>query len=372
MINMNCDDIIQMHDSWLTVNSIVGCTNGCKYCFLQSTCDNLAKPKYKVSATEAIEMLFSSKYYEPTIPICLLPNTDPFLNQNNIDYTKELLRLISIKNISNPIILITKCLIPETFCTYLKELKDSGMNLVVYLSYSGLGKEYEPNINHDDIKLNFQNLALNGIKMIHYYRPLIPANSNANDIEKMLDFVNQYTNVSVISGLKVKPDFIDKIDFWDAVINNKEECINAAGIWPESAYNYFGEDYKHSQRVFQLNKCGLCEILEIPNTAFYKTFECTNCNHCSEEQRKRCALAKRIENIDERLKELLIKIDKYNENIVIEKQDNSILIKNGNLTVGDVSYLTYMLGYKVTIDSKLETDNYFNSVYTNAKNLIVK
>ena len=72
--------IIEMHDTWLTVNSIVGCTNGCKYCFLQATGDNKARPRIKADAAKAISCLFSSKYYTTSIPICLLPNTDPFLN----------------------------------------------------------------------------------------------------------------------------------------------------------------------------------------------------------------------------------------------------------------------------------------------------
>lgn len=25
--------VVQMHATWLAVNSVIGCTNGCKYCF---------------------------------------------------------------------------------------------------------------------------------------------------------------------------------------------------------------------------------------------------------------------------------------------------------------------------------------------------
>jgi len=32
--------LVEMHSSWLVLNSIVGCTNACKYCLLQ---DNLVK-----------------------------------------------------------------------------------------------------------------------------------------------------------------------------------------------------------------------------------------------------------------------------------------------------------------------------------------
>lgn len=371
---MKNEDIIQMHDSWLVVNSIIGCTNGCKYCFLQATSDNIARPKIKVDASKAIEMLYSSKYYDSNIPICLLPNTDPFLNQVNIDYTKEMLDKLNNDKISNPIILITKCLIPESFCDYLQDLKESGMTIVIYLSLSGLGTKYEPNIKHDNIRLNFQNLALRGIQTIHYYRPFIPDNSNAKDIEKMLDFVNNYTNISVVTGLKTKPDFIDKMNIWSITSEKTEECLNSLEVWPQSSYEYFFRDYKHPQNIFQTNACALRQALKIPNPAFYGTAECMNGNICSKEQRKRCTECKKadIENLLNELKELLIKLDKYDENIEIIKEDNYIVIKNSKLTVGDVSYLTYKLCYKITLDKKNDSDNYFNSTYTNSKRLIIK
>ena len=118
-----------------------------------------------------------------------------------------MLEILAKNKISNPIILITKCLIPNEFVEFLSDLIKDGMNIVVYLSLSGLSKFYEPNINHANIKINFCNLASKGIKIIHYYRPFIPENSDAKSITDILDFVSQYTNVSVITGLKLKSDF---------------------------------------------------------------------------------------------------------------------------------------------------------------------
>ena len=63
------DSIIEMHDTWLVIDAIQGCTNGCKYCLLQSTEDNLSKPRIKATAAQAISYLFASKYYDSHIPI---------------------------------------------------------------------------------------------------------------------------------------------------------------------------------------------------------------------------------------------------------------------------------------------------------------
>ena len=365
--------IIEMHDTWLVVNSIVGCTNGCKYCFLQATKDNLARPRILADAAKAISCLFSSKYYTTNIPVCLLPNTDPFLNETNTKYVKEMLDILAKNKISNPIILITKCLIPNEFVEFLSDLIKDGMNIVVYLSLSGLSKFFEPNINHENIKINFCNLASKGIKIIHYYRPFIPENSDAKSITNILDFVSQYTNVSVITGLKLKSDFIDKIDFWNITSTEKEKCLNASGVWPESAYNYFSKDYKHTQNVFQMNACALAQILEIPSPQYYGTHECKHCNKCSAEQRARCAAFKKdTTNIKENLIKELQKLNKYNDAIEIFQNEHALIIKNSELTTGDCAFLSYILGIKVTIERKRDDDNYFNSPFTNTESYIVK
>ena len=367
------NEIIEMHSTWLTINSIVGCTNGCKYCFLQSTNDNLKKPATKASAEYAFSLLLKSKYFDKNIPVCLLPNTDPFLNENNINYTKELLELTSQNKLTNPIILITKCLIPKYFIEFLKELQEKGLTIVIYLSFSGLDSSYEPNINHEHIKENFKNLAANNIPIVHYYRPFIPANSNPAKMKEILDFVHQYTKISKITGLNVKSSYFDKLSFWPELQKRKEECLKALAVWPKDAYEFFHKDYNHVQNVFQTNACALAQILKKASPAHYGTKECLMYNHCSEEQRKRCSLLKKENtNLKEKLIYLLDKIEKNNNDIIIEISNNLIKIKNSDLTIGDCAYLTFMLGTKVCIETKLENDNYFNSSYTNAEHLIIE
>lgn len=371
---MECSisNIIDMHDTWLSIDSIQGCTNGCKYCFLQGKGDNLSEPKIIASASETISYLFSSKYYDSRIPLCLLPGTDPFLNEINANYVKELLEILASKKVSNPIIIITKCLIPDYILEYLDELTKKGFKIVVYLSYSGLGKKYEPNIDYQNIKLNFYNLASRGIRIIHYYRPFLQENSSAKNIKDMLDFVNQYTNISVITGLKLRSDFIDKIDFFPLAKTNREECINASSIWPRSAYDFFFQDYQHSQNVFQTNYCALAQVLEEPCPQYFGTFECKNYNHCSPEQRKRCNTFKKnqLQNVDHILYDLIKRLGKLTNEIEIVKEENNIIIKNSKLTIADAAYLTRILGYKVSIYKRQEDDIHFNSSITNSKPLI--
>ena len=82
--------VVEMHSSWLAINSILGCPNGCRYCLLQATGDNLCRPRELVNPKEAVEELLKYKYYDESIPVCLLPNTDVFVNPKNTNYLMEL------------------------------------------------------------------------------------------------------------------------------------------------------------------------------------------------------------------------------------------------------------------------------------------
>ena len=88
-----------MHSSWLAINSIVGCPNGCKYCLLQATNDNNCFPRQLVSPKEAVNQLLEYKYYDKDIPLCLLPNTDVFVNPKNIEYLLDLLQELENQNV---------------------------------------------------------------------------------------------------------------------------------------------------------------------------------------------------------------------------------------------------------------------------------
>lgn len=364
--------IVEMHATWLAVNSVIGCTNGCKYCFLQSTNKNISKPLYLKSSRMAIDDLIKSKYYLEDIPICLLPNTDAFLNQINIEYLKELLYEIDKRNLRNPIILITKCYIPEDFIKYLKQFKDRGHKIVIYLSLSGLPQELEPNVNHNLIRKNFINLYKNGIDVIHYYRPITPLNSQKEHITKMLDFVSKYSNSSVIGGLKIKEDYFELIKFWPELFNMKKQCLLADAIWPKEAYDFFYKNYNHNQSIYQTNYCALMQTLNKPAISYYGTNECKNCNICPEEQREKCR--NEFIRFKEKTKEEVIKqINKIgykinNENIKIE--GNKIKLYGINLNIGDIAYLTFALK-SVIISEKSNSLNYWNSPLNGSKPLVV-
>ncbi len=368
--------VIEMHSSWLAINSIVGCTNNCKYCLLQATNDNCHEPKILATPKEAVKQLLDYKYYDLDIPVCLLPNTDAFLNENTISYLMELLREISRLNIKNDLVIITKCRITDNVIDLVKQMKSKGQNIVFYISYSGLGKEIEPAISEEILKENFRILIKNNIDAIHYFRPFLPQNSDPKKIQEILDFVNQYTDVSVTTGLALIETFIDKIGCWEEIKENKEQALKANSVWPESAWNYFNNSYSHKQQTFQTNTCGLNAKLKRPSSQYYGTFECKNYNHCNEEQRKRCMMAHKLLNQQKTInqcKNLLEKLDFDVSNVsFIFDEYGSLELKNIDLKISDASYLSYKLGVKVYISTNNIVPNTYNSTLNGARPLVLK
>ena len=368
--------VIEMHSSWLAINSIVGCPNGCKYCLLQATNDNNCFPRQLVSPKEVVNQLLEYKYYDKDIPLCLLPNTDVFVNPKNIEYLLDLLQELENQNVKNDLIIITKCNITDNVIKKVKKIKEKGQNVVFYISYSGLGKDIEPRISEEILQNNFKKLKENNIDVIHYFRPFLPQNSDSKRIEEILNFVNKYTDVSVTTGLALIETFIDKIECWDEVKENRELCLKANCVWPESAWNYFNEDYSHKQQVFQTNTCGLNTKLKRPSTQYYGTEECLNYNHCSKEQRERCKLAHqelKKELIKEKCLILLTKLGFNTESIEFNfDKFGSLELRNIDLKISDASYLSYKLGVKVYISTNNIVSNTYNSTLNGAKPLVLK
>ena len=368
--------VVEMHSSWLAINSILGCPNGCRYCLLQATGDNLCRPRELVNPKEAVEELLKYKYYDESIPVCLLQNTDVFVNPKNTNYLMELFEEIENHNIKNDLVIITKCDIPDHVIERVKEIKRNGINVIFYISYSGLGKEIEPRISEDILINNFKKLSENGIDVIHYFRPFLPQNSKPKRIKEILDNVNKYTDISVTTGLALIETFIDKIECWYEVKKNKEASLKANCVWPETAWNYFNDNYSHEQQIFQTNTCGLNTKLKRPSTQYYGSFECKNYNHCSEEQRNRCKKAHQELNqmlVKNKCLKLLEKLGFATNKVEFNFDEyGSLELKNIDLKISDASYLSYVLGVKVYVSTNNIVADTYNSTLNGARPLVLK
>jgi len=369
--------IIDLHATWLVINGIQGCPNKCKYCFLNGVNLTGKKPCELVTPKQAIKLLLESQYYNVDIPICIGTQTDLFSTPKNVEYAINLLEEIKLNNIKNPIIFITKCLVPDFFIEKIKEVKKNN-KIIFFLSYSGLEKDIEKGINKENIKKNFVNLFDNGIDIIHYWRPFVPQNSTKRKILEVYNFVKKYSRASVAIGLKVQENFIDKIDFWKELSDNPE-TINAESIWTERGYNYIWGNKSVVEKkypIYQTTSCALALVLgKCDRNAFFNRDVCKNINNCPESQREICKTYLKRSNIT---KEYILKtilklkgnIDINNVKVKIDYRTNIIDIEGIELSMKDFTYLTQITCYTIRA-KKDRKDYYWNTSVNNSKQMFI-
>lgn len=368
--------IVDLHATWLVLNPIQGCPNRCKYCFLNGVKLTGVKPIELVSPKEAIELLQNSVLYDQQIPICIESQSDAFATPSNIQYVKELIRLMHENQIMNTKIFITKCKIPIDFIEYLNSYKKLGHNFIFFLSYSGLDNNIEMGVNKNNIKENFVKLKENDFEIIHYWRPFIPQNSSKEKILEVLNFVKQYAKCSVAIGLKAQSTFIDKIDFWDE-LKKYPDAIYAESIWTKEAYGYiYGKNsiLKDDYPIFQTTSCAIAYVKkECDRNAFYSSEICMQLNKCSKSQRKICEnyYNKKSSKISANtISSLLCKLGHNVENIRIQvdHSNRKVEILGTELSMKEFTYLTQITHFKIRA-KKFENDYYWNTSVNDAKQL---
>lgn len=361
--------IISRHSTWMAVNSIQGCPNECMYCFMRL--DNLthAKPQILFSALETVKMVRNSKYYTTDVPICYFPHTDIMTTRSNREYLSELIDNIMDTDLFNPVILVTKCFIPDETIKKLRKLQDSGRRVVVYVSYSGLDNSIENGINNKYALLNFENLKKNDIKTIHYFRPLLPQNSSEEVIKEVIRYVSRYAEASVVTGLKVYKGLEDKYTFWKEIekidMAYKYECI-----WPKNVDRYLKKvSDLYQYPIYQSNSCALELVLKgYDKYGIFNTCICNNFNSCPHVMRERCIAhyeKKQDIDIESQFKRLGYEMVSY------EVKGDMLWVNYPTLTNDDICFLSSIIGKKVSNHNNNGDNEYWNNALNGSKQLFI-
>ena len=245
---INFAKTVDIHASWLVVNSVQGCAKACKYCFLKERGLNQTNFFVLKKAEDVVEELLNHKMYNQHIPLCLLPNTDIFASQRHQEEFINILNILISKNVKNTICFITKCFPKniKSFSEIIDKLKANGNQIISYISYSGLNSDIEIGINHKETMETFKLFYDLKLNIIHYLRLIIPLNFANNKLLEVIDFVKKYAKASVITGLKIYPEMIDQLDFWQELkykLKNDNaflnQAINSDCIVPKGFNDFF-------------------------------------------------------------------------------------------------------------------------------------
>lgn len=250
---------IEYLKSSLSINTHIGCGMGCVYCSIQSFVDD--KPQFIISVEELIQALKKNLLFVPHVtPITINNRTDPFLPSVK-EYTLSLLHEFRKKELTNPLIIITKMEISANDIEYMEKLN---LNLFIIISYSNLSSVLEPKINSMQLK-TFENMKKRkSIKVLHYWRPLLEGLNDAEEsIQQVFDTVYPVCDGSIISGIRLNSSIIESlnkvgvcIEGWNGDVNHKYLPNNVIERIVSIKNNYYS-DYP----LFRHTSCGISYLL---------------------------------------------------------------------------------------------------------------
>jgi DNA repair photolyase len=296
---MNADGkerLISYHDTWISLDPIKGCPRNCAYCVLRLSGNVATRPRVFASVADAVRGLLDCRSFVRGESYLAIGNETDMLARPNRKYLLELLASLAKENLSNPVVLITKADLDRDF---LKELKCvDKLCLIMVLSYSGLGPAYEPGFTDDGFRRNFILTSECGLRVIHFWRPILEENSGEQAIQRMLEFVSRRASASVFVGMKLYPE-LSRLMEEKAPIRFPPDVRRAHGEWlaPETV----GRIYRIAAEVcpdyplYRHTSCAMAKILGHSNrTGTVFRPDICGPSRCPRGQREICARAKRI------------------------------------------------------------------------------
>lgn len=278
--------------TWIgDTRTVEGCPINCQYCFFKLDGQTPKKPQIFITPEESLRRLLETPTYHPDMPINFGSQTDVFSTQRTISYYTELLQLYGNSDYQNPVVFITKRLIPEEFMDLAKQVPQP---VIFFISYSGLaGTPLEPNVNMQDQRENFVRLKDKDLPVVHYWRPFLPQNSSREKIEEVIEHVSTYANCSVINGLRLNDGIRDNIaEFWPELLDESYDFRTTGEFWPEGIRSYIRDYGRRTFPDYPLflgnTPCSTAYVLDKPDThAVFKTNMCLESN-CPVYQREKC------------------------------------------------------------------------------------
>lgn len=178
--------------------------------------------------------------------------------------TIKILNNMKEYDMPNPILLITKGYITEE---QVKELSQTGLNIIILYTFSGLSEILENRIEEKQIE-TLENISkYKNVKLINYYRPVIEGiNTSEECIEHVAKIVTKYCDASIISGIRLNTYLSKVLKKLDISIP-KEYDPDHKVLLPET-YKRINDVFERVDKdypTFKKTSCGVSYALGRPD-----------------------------------------------------------------------------------------------------------
>lgn len=366
--------IVDQHATWIAVNPVQGCPKVCSYCFLNERGQTAVRPDQLASPTETADLLVASPYYAPDRPVALYTWTEVMALPSSRAHLADLLAVMIDRKIPNPIVLITKCLIPDHTLDTVTTARHAGLRTIVYLSYSGLGGDMERGIRHEELKSNFPRLAHAGVPVVHYWRPAFPESATASTMEAVFDWAATYARCTVAAGLKVEPAALPRLaELWPELATTPG-VTTAEGVYAQAFWTFIHATHQRrpDYPLFHTNSCALAYVLNQPDRfGVFGSTVCTARNHCPTAQRRRCKadLLRRPALTEATVGTALARRGHADTPFTLDHPRGEVVI-HAVLPTNAAAALTHDLGIRVRV-ARQHSDPYWSSGTAGAHPLVI-
>ncbi|MGY4884410.1 MAG: hypothetical protein ACP5NZ_02415 [Nanobdellota archaeon] len=262
--------IVTQMKSWVAINPSFGCVWDCAYCIQHkdkfydvSTYKQIHKAKIgeNICTPEDIvsEIMVNPKISSRT-PLILYNFSDPFLPQNTKDLEK-ILTLLDKRKFTNIVGLITRTFADiDTLDTianlqYLKPLV-----IISYAGYENPSIERGPLTKRVELAKELKNRE---IKTLQYLRPLVKEWLEPDQFKKARDALGNLVDGVVMSGIRLTPEIITKIQKRGLPVPKVENYTNK--FFPKEIQEEILETYKGVVPVYRYTSCGVSSNFGIPD-----------------------------------------------------------------------------------------------------------
>ncbi|MEV1022977.1 hypothetical protein [Streptomyces sp. NPDC050264] len=211
--------LIAEHDTWITLDPVVGCPADCAYCYLGAVGLRATKPFARVSPRELADMVRRYLYgrraevidpLDDLTPLCLGNHTDMLMSPENRRATVEVLRELSRRVPPRTMVLITKAVLREDIVA---EIDAIGWPVVWFFSQSlahasGIPLEAGRTADLEGTLANARMVsASKNQHAVHFWRPFVrELHPDATGLETVVEALRTSgMRCSVLSGLRLGP-----------------------------------------------------------------------------------------------------------------------------------------------------------------------
>jgi len=374
--------IVQLHDSWLAFDPVIGCGGNCIYCFLgprgwRNTTPHLRNsPHLRESSNEEKTKYLDDAYKKEllkykyvnsndctgglrgNIPVSIGNKTDLF-SADNKETLKYICALHEKENTKRPLVLITK---QEIDLDIIDILKHYSFDVIILYSIAFLPEDFEPNVPSCEERLasarkvreKIRNEDITNICLIHYWRPIVDIFfTKEKGIDYIFKQVQSIFDCSICIRLVITEEIHKSLksnhtELYNYIKeeNNNEDVKNVIYIMKPSFEEIQQVAGKYSYPVFQHTSCALSYVQKKAdfNGSMWRENFCNNCIH---EQKDRCKTFKKKWDRDD----CIALLDKnLRPSISYSLKEDCIKIDSA-ITQEKINHLTHLIGKPVFSDS---------------------